>query len=512
VNYPDGTPSSAQIELSGTAEMHIGTAHPAANCHLGYGADSSGSITMTGNSKFTVETANPYENMNWGFLNIGDQGATADITLGNYASFAVTQSQMCIAGSTGGKGHVTLNDSATFSVAGGVHLGGWAGIGAEAIVNLNGGVFTAKRFVGESSAAVLNLNGGVLKANASVVGFLQGNGLTANVQAGGAKIDTDGYTASVCIPLRHDLAPGAPAIDGGLTKLGAGTLTLNSQSVYTGPTVVNDGTLQLLSKVISQMASAPDNAAGDRADGPYALGRDFTVNAGKSIQVTQLGVFDSLGNGLDASHVVHITNTVTNAETIATIASGTSAAYQRGFRFVTLESPVSLGEGAYRVWVESIGGAGNDNFSGNLVSFDVGGSGAVSIGGSYYGVTTGVIPSTPWNDGSGDADADATFRFYDPSSVIAANALPITTPVLLGGAAGSTPKLDLQGMNQQIASLADVAGAAVKGAVVNSDLAMPVVLTLGATTGTTTYGGSIEGNLSLVKTGDSTQILMGSLT
>jgi autotransporter-associated beta strand protein len=308
------------------------------------------------------------------------------------------------------------------------------------------------------------------------------------------------------------LAPGAPAIDGGLTKLGAGTLTLNSQSVYTGPTVVNDGTLQLLPNVVSQMASAPDNAAGDRADGPYALGRDFTVNAGKSIQVTQLGVFDSLGNGLDASHVVHITNTVTNAETIATIASGTSAAYQRGFRFVTLESPVSLGEGAYRVWVESIGGAGNDNFSGNLVSFDAGMTGAISIGGSYYGVTTGVIPSTPWNDGSGNADADATFRFYDPSGMVAANALPVTTPVLLGGAAGSTPKLDLQGMNQQIASLADVAGAAVKGAVVNSNLAMPVVLTLGATTGTTTYGGSIEGNLSLVKTGDSTQILMGSLT
>ena len=83
-------------------------------------------------------------------------------------------------------------------------------------------------------------------------------------------------------------------------------------------------------------------------------------------------------------------------------------------------------------------------------------------------MTTGVIPATPWNDGSGNADADATFSFYDPSSVIAANALPITTPVLLGGAAGSTPKLDLQGMNQQIASLADVAGAAVKGVVTNS--------------------------------------------
>jgi autotransporter-associated beta strand protein len=517
VNYPDGTPSSAVIELSGTGEMHIGTAHPYENVHLGFGTDSSGTITMTGDSKFTVETANPNPNMNWGWFNIADLGATANITLSNNASIAVTQSQMCIAGSTGGKGHVTLNDSARFSVAGAVHLNGWdTTVGDEAVINLNGGTFAATQFIAEAGAgSAINFNGGVLKATANSDNFIAQRSSSAsialNVQAGGAKIDTAGNNVRVFRSFQHD--SGAPSLDGGLTKLGAGTLTLNSQSSYTGSTVVNDGTLQLLSAVTTQLASTPDNAAGDRGDGPYALGRDFSVNAGKTIQVTQLGVFDSLGDGLEASHIVHISSTdgATNYA-VETVASGTANPYQRGFRFITLGTPLSLSEGNYRVWVESIGGAGNDAFSGNLVGFDAGNTGAVSIGGSYYNVTTGLIPATPWNDGSGNADADATFSFYDPSGIIAANALPVTTPVLLGGATGSTPKLDLQGVNQQIASLADVAGAEVMGVVTNSLSSQEVALTLGATSGTTTYGGSIEGNLSLVKTGASNQVLSGSLT
>jgi autotransporter-associated beta strand protein len=448
---------------------------------------------------------------------MGNEGATADITLNNNASFAVTQSQMCIAGTTGGKGHVTLNGSATFSVAGAVHMNGWGGVvGDEAEINLNGGSFSAPQFIAEAGAgSAINFNGGVLKATANSENYIAIRDASAsialNVQAGGAKIDTAGNNVRVFRSFQHD--SGAPSLDGGLTKLGAGTLTLNSQSSYTGSTVVNDGTLQLLSAVTTQLASTPDNAAGDRGDGPYALGRDFSVNAGKTIQVTQLGVFDSLGDGLEASHIVHISSTdgVTNY-TVETVVSGTANPYQRGFRFITLGTPLSLGEGNYRVWVESIGGAGNDAFSGNLVSFDAGITGAVTIGGSYYNVTTGVIPSTPWNDGSGNADADATFSFYDPSSVIAANMLPTTTPVVLGGAIDTAPTLDLGGVDQEIGSLADAAGAVVLGTVTNSLPNLPVVLTLGAESGSKTYNGTITGNLSLVKDGGSTQSLLGSLT
>jgi fibronectin-binding autotransporter adhesin len=72
--------------------------------------------------------------------------------------------------------------------------------------------------------------------------------------------------------------------------------------------------------------------------------------------------------------------------------------------------------------------------------------------------------------------------------------------------------LDLQGANQQIASLADVAGATVFGVVKNSDTTTPAVLTLNETNGATLYSGSIDGNLSLVKQGAGTQVLAGALT
>jgi fibronectin-binding autotransporter adhesin len=157
-----------------------------------------------------------------------------------------------------------------------------------------------------------------------------------------------------------------------------------------------------------------------------------------------------------------------------------------------------------------MGGEGNDAFGQNIGGTDVGGSGALTFLSAWTGATPGTMPDTEWLTGGNSAFA--SFVFYDPSSVISAHVLVSTTPVLLGGAAGSTPTLDLQGANQEIASLADVAGAAVKGVVTNSAPDMPVVLTLGALTGMTEYSGAIEGNISLVKNGGSTQSLTGSLT
>jgi len=51
------------------------------------------------------------------------------------------------------------------------------------------------------------------------------SGLTANVRAGGAKLDDNSFAITIAQPLIHDAALGATP-DGGLTKFGAGTLTL----------------------------------------------------------------------------------------------------------------------------------------------------------------------------------------------------------------------------------------------------------------------------------------------
>jgi fibronectin-binding autotransporter adhesin len=107
---------------------------------------------------------------------------------------------------------------------------------------------------GNGQIAVFNFNGGTMKASqsdstaAQVVSegldHLMGNLWHAYVKSGGAIIDTDGHNASINQALEHDRALGTDP-DGGLQKLGAGTLTLLQENTYTGPTVVTDGTLRL---------------------------------------------------------------------------------------------------------------------------------------------------------------------------------------------------------------------------------------------------------------------------
>jgi autotransporter-associated beta strand protein len=69
--------------------------------------------------------------------------------------------------------------------------------------------------------------------------FMQG--LERVVVQSGAVIDTAGHIITIDQNLEHDTD--GPAIDGGLTKQGLGTLKLLQTSSYTGPTKVQGGTL-----------------------------------------------------------------------------------------------------------------------------------------------------------------------------------------------------------------------------------------------------------------------------
>jgi hypothetical protein len=86
--------------------------------------------------------------------------------------------------------------------------------------NLNGGTVTTKKIEGGNGSATVNFNGGIVKAKQDESNFIT-NLDTANLQGGGAVINSDGYQLAT-----SQVFTGT----GGITKNGAGTLTLSSTS------------------------------------------------------------------------------------------------------------------------------------------------------------------------------------------------------------------------------------------------------------------------------------------
>jgi autotransporter-associated beta strand protein len=159
---------------------------------------------------------------------------------------------------------------------------------AATTLNLNGGILTVGSFsktrIGSTQLSTNNFNGGILRAGANNPSFLpQLNGVTANVKAGGAKIDDAGFAITISQPLLHDPALGATP-DGGLIKSGSGTLTLAGVNTYTGPTIVSNGTLLIPGSLSGNSGpSAVTVLAGATLTGDGTIGGAVTVNNGGTL-------------------------------------------------------------------------------------------------------------------------------------------------------------------------------------------------------------------------------------
>jgi len=171
----------------------------------------------------------------------------------NSGSVSVQNSGSIIFGVLGQSGTGTFDHNGgtvTFYSDAGTTVGGIGGIvlgsqGAQPweissgtfAYNLNGGTLTVPAIgkISGSGSGSFNFNGGTIKPTAATTTFLQG--LTAaNIQAGGAIIDTDGYDVTIAQPLL-----GA----GSLAKNGLGILTLTGTNTFTGTATINNGTLAL---------------------------------------------------------------------------------------------------------------------------------------------------------------------------------------------------------------------------------------------------------------------------
>ena len=189
-------------------------------------------------------------------------------------------------------GYGAAGSTSEFHQTGGTFTAGLVAVGSLGSYELSGGTLSAARLTVYGDA--LNLNGGTLRATAddpsATTPFLTvGTLSTVNVQAGGAQVDTNGHAITFGGPLLHGTAA---AVDGGLTKTGAGTLSLNGDNTYTGPTAVTAGTLVLASgsQAISTLTlgTATSGGAYTLAGGTLTLGTTgrgaggapFTFNGG----------------------------------------------------------------------------------------------------------------------------------------------------------------------------------------------------------------------------------------
>jgi autotransporter-associated beta strand protein len=156
-------------------------------------------------------------------------------------------------GASNGASSVTLNSGAiNMGAAAVINLNNNADRAVTNTLSLNGGVLTVGSIVSGKAvgARVINFNGGTLRAAGTSATFIGANAASlANVQAGGAIIDTNGFDVTVA----RALVATAGSTGGGLTKLGTGTLTLGGVNTYAGNTLVSDGTLTLADNAAIQL-------------------------------------------------------------------------------------------------------------------------------------------------------------------------------------------------------------------------------------------------------------------
>lgn len=196
---------------------------------------------------------------------------------------------------------LTVSGDAALNLVG-LTLGEYPGF--TTVCNIDGGTVAARYIYSRATTglgsltAILNLNGGTLRATANGLfigatgGFLHEYLTAVTVKSGGAVIDSQAYSISINQVLNHDPDLGAIP-DGGLIKRGTGSLTLSTNTTYTGVTLVEAGTLKLAvadTLMASNCVSVSSNATFDvngKSQTLAGLGGSGTVSNNSLLTVTQ---------------------------------------------------------------------------------------------------------------------------------------------------------------------------------------------------------------------------------
>lgn len=226
------------------------------------GTQTTGTNLVTAGASVTI-SAGGYEHGTW-IVNNGSLVFNGNIAEGN-GNTTNCSLVLAASGAGGGPGTLTINGGLTLAggttnnwtntltaatggtvtITGVLTLGNTAAATAEydGVFLLSGGTLVAQNTIQAATPTngqtrIFEFDGGTLRAAGNFT--FGGGALTGGIRGGGARFDTDVRTITVNAPL----AP-VTAGDGGVTKLGPGTLTFTTNNTYSGPTRIEAGTLRL---------------------------------------------------------------------------------------------------------------------------------------------------------------------------------------------------------------------------------------------------------------------------
>ena len=221
-----GGSGTLQIQNGGVVSSSAGYISYSSNNMGGYAGSGVGLVTVSGTgSQWTSGNLTIGGSGQGGMLNISNGGTVSSAN--TYIGYQTGSSSNPPA-----MGTVTVTGAnSTWTNSGNVTIGYSGGTGTVNLVG--GGVASSNKTTVASygCGGTLNFDGGTLKAyssaaNAAWLAPASGGTGSVYIKEGGATFDTTGSTASlgISIALQHG---GANPTDGGVTKIGNGTLTLD---------------------------------------------------------------------------------------------------------------------------------------------------------------------------------------------------------------------------------------------------------------------------------------------
>ena len=237
---------------TGTYNLSGGSLSAANNIFIGKEQGSSGTLNMTGGTMSTSDK-----------LQIGHNQATGVLTQSGGTVNVQHEVYIGNENSASSVGAYTLSGTGVLNVGNEVIVGRDNGTGT---FNLNGGTVNATKISGGNGSATVNFNGGVIKAKRDESNLIE-NLDVANVQSGGAKINSNGFNVSTGQVLTGT---------GGLEKLGAGSLTLSANNTYAGTTTVSEGLLKVNGSVGSIQVNSGASLGGSGTTGSLLVNGTLT--------------------------------------------------------------------------------------------------------------------------------------------------------------------------------------------------------------------------------------------